>query len=54
MSFETERLILRPWTEDDAESLFEYAKDPDADYEEDLGDEMEFEQGEVEDEDFDE
>ena len=28
MRFETERLILRPWTEDDAESLFEYAKDP--------------------------
>lgn len=28
--------------------------DPDADYEEDLGDEMEFEQGEFEDEDFDE
>lgn len=26
---ETERLILRPWTESDAESLFEYAKDPD-------------------------
>ena len=26
---ETERLILRPWTEADAESLFEYAKDPD-------------------------
>ena len=28
MRFETERLILRPWTEDDAESLFEYARDP--------------------------
>lgn len=27
MIFETERLILRPWTEDDAESLYEYAKD---------------------------
>lgn len=27
MNFETERLILRPWTEDDAESLFLYAKD---------------------------
>lgn len=26
---ETERLILRRWTEEDAESLFEYAKDPD-------------------------
>lgn len=25
----TERLILRPWREADAESLFEYAKDPD-------------------------
>ena len=28
--------------------------DPDADYEEDLGDEMEFEQGEFEDDDYDE
>lgn len=27
MIFETRRLILRPWTEDDAESLYEYAKD---------------------------
>lgn len=27
MNFKTERLILRPWCEDDAESLFEYAKD---------------------------
>lgn len=26
MIFETERLILRPWTVDDAESLYEYAK----------------------------
>ncbi len=25
----TERLVLRPWMEKDAESLFEYAKDPD-------------------------
>lgn len=25
---ETERLILRPWTEDDAPSLFEYASNP--------------------------
>ncbi len=25
---ETERLILRPWREEDAESLYEYAKDP--------------------------
>ena len=29
MRLETERLILRPWTEADAESLYEYAKDPD-------------------------
>ena len=28
MQFETERLILRPWTENDAEDLFTYAKDP--------------------------
>lgn len=28
MRFETDRLFLRPWTEEDAESLFEYAKDP--------------------------
>ena len=28
MTFETERLILRPWEEEDAESLYEYAKDP--------------------------
>lgn len=28
MTFETERLILRPWEESDAESLYEYAKDP--------------------------
>ncbi|MBQ7488872.1 MAG: GNAT family N-acetyltransferase [Clostridia bacterium] len=27
--FETERLILRRWEDSDAESLFEYAKDPD-------------------------
>ena len=26
---ETKRLILRPWQESDAESLYEYAKDPD-------------------------
>ena len=26
---ETERLILRPWEESDAETLYEYAKDPD-------------------------
>ena len=29
MHLETERLILRPWMEADAESLYEYAKDPD-------------------------
>ena len=29
MKLETERLILRRWKESDAESLFEYAKDPD-------------------------
>lgn len=29
MPLETERLILRPWREADAESLYEYAKDPD-------------------------
>lgn len=28
MEFQTERLILRPWRETDAESLYEYAKDP--------------------------
>ena len=28
MILETERLILRPWEENDAESLYEYAKDP--------------------------
>ncbi|MCQ2480339.1 MAG: GNAT family N-acetyltransferase [Clostridia bacterium] len=28
MTLKTERLILRPWEESDAESLFEYAKDP--------------------------
>lgn len=28
MIFETERLILRPWAETDAESLYEYARDP--------------------------
>lgn len=28
MILETERLILRPWNEGDAESLYKYAKDP--------------------------
>lgn len=28
MTFETKRLILRPWREDDAESLYKYASDP--------------------------
>ena len=28
MRFTTERLILRPWEENDAKSLYEYAKDP--------------------------
>ncbi len=28
MMFETKRLILRPWCEDDAEELYKYAKDP--------------------------
>lgn len=28
MVLETERLILRPWKESDAESLYKYAKDP--------------------------
>lgn len=28
MTFETERLILRPWSESDAEDLFYYAKNP--------------------------
>ena len=26
---ETERILLRPWRESDAESLFKYASDPD-------------------------
>ena len=29
MYLETERLILRPFDESDAESVYEYAKDPD-------------------------
>ncbi len=28
MIFETDRLIIRPWSLDDAESLYKYAKDP--------------------------
>ena len=28
MELKTERLILRPWQESDAESCYEYAKDP--------------------------
>lgn len=28
MTFKTQRLILRPWQESDAENLYEYAKDP--------------------------
>lgn len=28
MVLETERLILRPWTEEDAEACYQYAKDP--------------------------
>ena len=28
MTFETNRLILRPWCEDDAEELYKYASDP--------------------------
>ena len=28
MILKTERLLLRPWNESDAESLYEYAKDP--------------------------
>lgn len=28
MTLETERLILRPWSEDDAEELYKYASDP--------------------------
>lgn len=28
MTFETKRLILRPWREDDAEELYRHAKDP--------------------------
>ncbi len=28
MEFQTKRLILRPWKESDAESCYEYAKDP--------------------------
>ena len=27
MTFETDRLLLRPWREEDAEALYEYARD---------------------------
>ena len=29
MILHTERLLLRPWSEADTESVYEYAKDPD-------------------------
>ena len=29
MTITTDRLLLRPWNEADAESLYQYAKDPD-------------------------
>ena len=29
MNMETERIILRPWQDSDAEALFKYASDPD-------------------------
>lgn len=29
MTFETERLLLRPWKEEDAQTLYKYASDPD-------------------------
>lgn len=32
MKIETERLILRPWCEEDAEELYKYASDPDIGY----------------------
>ncbi len=32
MMIETERLILRPWEDSDAEELYKYAKDPDIGY----------------------
>ena len=28
MPLKTERLVLRPWKDEDAENLYEYAKDP--------------------------
>ncbi len=28
MELQTERLILRPWLENDAEALYKYAKNP--------------------------
>ena len=30
MNMETERLLLRRWQDDDAETLFKYASDPEA------------------------
>ena len=32
MNMETERLIMRPWLDSDAEELYKYAKDPDVGY----------------------
>ena len=32
MILKTERLVLRPWCEDDAENLYKYASDPDVGY----------------------
>ena len=29
MNIESERLLLRPWLDDDAETLYKYASDPD-------------------------
>lgn len=32
MTFETKRLVLRPWREDDAEELYKYASEPEIGY----------------------
>ena len=32
MTFETKRLILRPWREEDAEELYKYASEPELGY----------------------